>query len=96
MDGDTAVVRTFHHEGAAVLEEGEEVVDLNREVFVLRGIGGTSRIAPYILNADPVQGEAETVPRRSGPAAGTRSPAFSGQAQSHASPNPPVSSRKRM
>ena len=55
--GDTAVVRTFHHEGATVLENGKKVVDLNREVFVLRRIDGRYRIALYIFNTDPVQGE---------------------------------------
>jgi ketosteroid isomerase-like protein len=57
VDGDTAVVRTFHHKGAAVLEEGKEIVDLNREVFVLRRIEGTFKITLYIFNTDPVQGE---------------------------------------
>ncbi len=55
--GDTAVVRTFHHEGATVLENGKKVVDLNREVFVLRRIDGRYRIVLYIFNTDPVQGE---------------------------------------
>jgi hypothetical protein len=31
-----AVVRTFHHKGAAVLEDGGPVRDYNREVFILR------------------------------------------------------------
>ena len=56
-DGDTAVVRTFHHKGATVLEGGKEVVDLNREVFVLREINGELKIVLYIFNTDPVQGE---------------------------------------
>jgi ketosteroid isomerase-like protein len=55
--GDTAVVRTFHHKGATVLEDGKEVVDLNREVFVLHREGGAWKIALYIFNTDPVQGE---------------------------------------
>ncbi|MGI4798310.1 MAG: YybH family protein [Janthinobacterium lividum] len=55
--GDTGMVRTFHHNGAAVLEGGKEVVDLNREVFVLRRIGGEWKIVLYIFNTDPVQGE---------------------------------------
>ena len=55
--GDTGVVRTFHHKGAAVVEGGKEVVDLNREVFVLRKIGGEWKIVLYIFNTDPVQGE---------------------------------------
>ena len=55
--GDTGMVRTFHHKGATVLEGGKEVVDLNREVFVLRRIGGEWKIVLYIFNTDPVQGE---------------------------------------
>ncbi len=55
--GDTGVVRTFHHKGATVVEGGKEVVDLNREVFVLRRIGGEWKIVLYIFNTDPVQGE---------------------------------------
>ena len=55
--GDTAVVRTFHHKGATVLEGGKEVVDLNREVFVLHRINGEFKITLYIFNTNPVQGE---------------------------------------
>ena len=55
--GDTAVVRTFHHKGATVMEGGKEVVDLNREVFVLHKIDGEYKIVLYIFNTDPVQGE---------------------------------------
>jgi ketosteroid isomerase-like protein len=55
--GDTAVVRTFHHKGATILEGGKEVVDLNREVFVLRKLGNEWKIELYIFNTDPVQGE---------------------------------------
>jgi ketosteroid isomerase-like protein len=55
--GDTAVVRTYHHKGATVVEGGKDVVDLNREVFVLRRIDGALRIVLYIFNTDPVQGE---------------------------------------
>ncbi len=55
--GDTGVVRTFHHKGASVVEGGKEVVDLNREVFVLRKLGGEWKIVLYIFNTDPVQGE---------------------------------------
>lgn len=57
VHGDTAVVRTYHHKGATVLEGGKEVVDLNREVFVLRKIDGRWRISLYIFNTNPVQGE---------------------------------------
>lgn len=57
IHGDTAVVRTYHHKGAMVLEGAKEVVDLNREVFVLRKIDGRWRISLYIFNTNPVQGE---------------------------------------
>ena len=57
VNGDTAVVRTFHHKGAAVLENGKEVPDFNREVFVLRKINGVYKIVFYMFNTDPVQGE---------------------------------------
>ena len=55
--GDTAVVRTFHHRGATVMEGGKEVVDLNREVFVLHRVDGAWKISLYTFNTDPVQGE---------------------------------------
>lgn len=57
VHGDTAVVRTYHHKGATVREGGKEVVDLNREVFVLHRIGGQWKISLYIFNTNPVQGE---------------------------------------
>ena len=53
--GDTAVVRTFHHKGASIVEGGKEVVDLNREVFVLRKLGNEWKIKLYIFNTNPVQ-----------------------------------------
>jgi ketosteroid isomerase-like protein len=57
VSGDTAVVRTHHHKGATILEGGKEVVELNREVFVLRKTTGGWKIILYIFNTDPVQGE---------------------------------------
>lgn len=57
VDGDTAVVRTFHHKGAAVLENGKEVPDFNREVFILRKMNGVYKIVFYMFNTDPEQGE---------------------------------------
>jgi ketosteroid isomerase-like protein len=54
---DTAVVRTFHHKGAAVRENGRMVSDLNREVFILKKIDGAYKIVFYMFNTDPVQGE---------------------------------------
>ena len=56
-DGEIEVVRTYHHKGATVLEGGKELVDLNREVFVLRKIGNEMKIVLYIFNTNPVQGE---------------------------------------
>ncbi|MQR02792.1 DUF4440 domain-containing protein [Glaciimonas sp. GS1] len=55
--GDTAVVRTHHHKGAAVVENGKKVIDLNREVFVLHKVDGAWKIVLYTFNTDPVQGE---------------------------------------
>ena len=57
VHGDTAVVRTFHHKGAAVMENGKKVIDLNREVFVLNKVGSDWKITFYMFNTDPVQGE---------------------------------------
>ena len=57
VDGDTAVVRAFHHKGAAVLENGKQVPDFNREVFILRQTNGVYKIVFYMFNTDPVQGE---------------------------------------
>lgn len=55
--GDTAVVRTYHHKGATVLENGKQVSDLNREIFVLRKISGEWKIILYAFNTNPQQGE---------------------------------------
>ena len=57
VDGDIAVVRTFHHKGAAVLENGKSIPDYNREVFILRRLNGEYKIVFYMFNTDPVQGE---------------------------------------
>jgi ketosteroid isomerase-like protein len=57
VHGDMAVVRTYHYKGATVILGGKGVVDLNREVFVLRRIEGKWKIALYIFNTNPVQGE---------------------------------------
>jgi ketosteroid isomerase-like protein len=57
VSGDMAVVRTFHHKGAAVLENGKQVTDFNREVFILRKINGVYKMVFYMFNTDPVQGE---------------------------------------
>ena len=52
-----AVIRTFHHVGAAVLEGGRKVVDLNREVVVLHRIDEAWNVSRYIVDTDPVRGE---------------------------------------
>ena len=57
IDGDVAIVRTFHHKGAAILENGKPVPDYNREVFILRKLNGVYKIVFYMFNTDPVQGE---------------------------------------
>ncbi|MBV9198802.1 MAG: nuclear transport factor 2 family protein [Alphaproteobacteria bacterium] len=57
IDGDIAIVRTFHHNGATVLENGKPVSDYNREVFILRKLNDTYKIVFYMFNTDPVQGE---------------------------------------
>jgi ketosteroid isomerase-like protein len=57
IDGDIAIVRTFHHKGATVLENGKPVPDYNREVFILRKLNGAYKIVFYMFNTDPVQGE---------------------------------------
>lgn len=54
---DTAVVRTFHHKGATVLENDKRIPDFNREVFILRKIDGAYKIVFYMFNTNPVQGE---------------------------------------
>ncbi|MER7794301.1 nuclear transport factor 2 family protein [Streptomyces sp. NPDC097640] len=55
--GTTAVVRTHHHVGQTVIENGKEVQDYNREVFVLRKTGDAWKIVLYTFNTDPVQGQ---------------------------------------
>jgi uncharacterized protein (TIGR02246 family) len=57
VTGDVAVVRTHHHKGAAVIENGKTVTDYNREVFVLKRLNGEWKIYLYTFNTDPVQGE---------------------------------------
>jgi len=44
IDSDVAIVRTFHHKGATVLENGKPVLDYNREVFILRELNGAYKI----------------------------------------------------
>jgi ketosteroid isomerase-like protein len=57
IDGNTAFVRTHHHVGATYLQDGKPVIDLNREVFVLRKQADGWKIVLYTYNTDPVQGE---------------------------------------
>jgi ketosteroid isomerase-like protein len=54
--GNIAIVRTHHHVGAAVIENGKEVLDYNREVFVLRKQEGSWKIILYTFNTNPIQG----------------------------------------
>ena len=54
---DIAIVRTHHHKGATVLEDGKNVLDLNREVFVLHKIAGNWKIIFYAFNTNPNQGD---------------------------------------
>ena len=55
--GDAVVIRTHHHKGATVMENGRPVTDLNREVFVLNKTSQGWKIVLYTFNTDPVQGE---------------------------------------
>lgn len=55
--GDTAVVRTHHQRGSVVVLNGKNVLDYNREVFVLRKTDGKRKIVLYTFNTDAVQGE---------------------------------------
>ncbi|WP_421526736.1 YybH family protein [Pseudomonas brenneri] len=55
--GDAAVIRTHHHKGATVMENGKPVIDLNREVFVLNKTSQGWKIVLYTFNTDPIQGE---------------------------------------
>lgn len=55
--GDTAIVRTYHHKGATVFENGKDVPDFNREIFVLHRMAGEWKIILYAFNNNPVQGE---------------------------------------
>ncbi|QEY25711.1 YybH family protein [Neisseria zalophi] len=60
INGDTAVVRTHHHVGSVVtnFKEQKTVIDLNREVFVMRKVNGQWKIFLYTFNTNPLQGEA--------------------------------------
>ncbi|WP_222938822.1 YybH family protein [Pseudomonas lactis] len=55
--GGAAVIRTHHHKGATVMENGQPFTDLNREVFVLNKTSQGWKIVLYTFNTDPVQGE---------------------------------------
>lgn len=59
VKGDSAYVRTHHHRGAVVteLDNQHTLIDLNREIFVMRKVNGEWKIAVYAFNTDPVQGE---------------------------------------
>jgi ketosteroid isomerase-like protein len=56
---DLAIVRTHHPVGQTEvsLKDGSQKLDFNREIFVLRHIGGDWKIALYTFNTQPRQGE---------------------------------------
>ena len=54
--GDAAIIRTHHHKGATVFEDGKQVLDFNREVFVLHKMAGVWKIIFYAFNTNPIQG----------------------------------------
>ena len=58
INGDTAVVRTHHHVGSVVtnFKEQKTVIDLNREVFVLKKVNSDWKIFLYTFNTNPLQG----------------------------------------
>lgn len=58
INGDTAVVRTHHHVGSVVtnFKEQKSMIDLNREVFILKKINSDWRIFLYTFNTNPLQG----------------------------------------
>ncbi len=56
---DVGVVRTHHPVGQTELslKDGSRKLDFNREIFLLRNIGGEWKIALYTFNNQPRQGE---------------------------------------
>jgi ketosteroid isomerase-like protein len=59
VHGDLAIVRTHHPVGQVEvsLKDGSQKLDFNREIFVLRRIGGDWKIVLYTFNTQPRQGE---------------------------------------
>ena len=57
--GEIAIVRTHHPVGQTelFLKDGSTKLDFNREIFVLRRIGGDWKIILYTFNTQPRQGE---------------------------------------
>jgi len=57
--GDLAIVRTHHPVGQMEtnVKDGSRKLDFNREIFVLRCIGGDWKIVLYSFNTQPRQGE---------------------------------------
>ncbi|MBV8129935.1 MAG: nuclear transport factor 2 family protein [Planctomycetaceae bacterium] len=56
--GDVAIVRTHHPVGPEhFLADGSKKLDFNREIFVLRRLGGEWKIMLYTFNTQPRQGE---------------------------------------
>ncbi|MFY3768866.1 hypothetical protein AHYW_004251 [Providencia manganoxydans] len=60
VDGNTAFVRTHHHNGSVVTDTKEQktILDLNREVFILHKENGEWKIILYTFNTNPLQGVA--------------------------------------
>jgi len=58
ISGDTAVVRTHHHIGSVVtnFKEKKTVIDLNREVFIMKKVNDSWKIFLYTFNTNPLQG----------------------------------------
>jgi ketosteroid isomerase-like protein len=56
---DLAIVRTHHPVGQTEvsLKDGSKKLDFNREIFVLRRIGGDWKIVLYTFNIQPRQGK---------------------------------------
>jgi ketosteroid isomerase-like protein len=55
--GNVAIVRTHHPVGATVIVNGKNLLDYNREVFVLRKQADGWKILVYTFNTNPIQGQ---------------------------------------
>ena len=59
LHGDLAIVRTHHPIGSVelFLKDGSTKLDFNREIFVLKRMGGDWKIILYTFTTQPRQGE---------------------------------------